>query len=195
MALQTITAGGIRAFCSEILVNRMAEIYLLAVAGYQATVKGIIASVLEKKSVMTKIDGDYYRFNRAEESYNIHYQRLPSGLAEGIIIPEIALPGTDNRENFVVLTDQHEKEMFFKHLDEKSEIPLHDSWTNWLWQTFLDREWLTQLENPIGTYKGYIVQLNDEELKDAIAEAIAYQTPEIIACFQKGNDYDARDFT
>lgn len=193
MALKTITAGGIKAFCSELMVNRMAEIYLIAVAGYQVTVKGIIASVLEKKTVMIMIDGGYYYFNRAEETFNIHYQKLPSGLAEGIIIPEIALPGTDNREYFMVLAEQKEKEMFFKHLDEKSEIPLHDSWTDWLWQTFMTREWLTPLENPVGSYKGYIVKLCDEELREAIAEAIAFQTPEIIACFQKGNNNDTRN--
>jgi len=192
VALKTITAGGIKALCSEILVNRMAEIYLLAVAGYQAAVKGIIASVLEKKTVMTIIDGGYCYFNRADESFKVHYQKLPSGLAEGIILPEIALPENDKREHFMVLAEQREKELFFRQLDEKSEIPLHDSWAGWLWQTFMTREWLTQLENPVGTYKGYIVQLNDEELREAIAEAIAYQTPEIMACFQKGNNNDAK---
>ena len=188
MTLQVITVGGIKALCSEVVVNRYQELFLLAIAGYQATVKGIIACALEGKTVMSKIDGDYYNFKRAPEyTYSVHYQKLPSGLAEGIIVPDIAFPGCEKEDQFMVLAEAKPRELFFRHLDERTEIPLHLSWTNWLWDTFLQREWLTPLETPIGIYQGYIVNLFDEELRESIAEAIAYQIPDIMACFEKGN--------
>ncbi len=133
---------------------------------------------------------EYYQ--RAAESFNTIYRKLPSGLYQGVVIPKIAMPlGNESSEptgDFMVIAENEKAiiELFYKHLEEKSEIPLHPSWIQWLWSTFLENGWLTPLICKVGTIQGYLVEVFEDELKDKIIEAIALKTPEIIKCFDKG---------
>jgi len=45
---------------------------------------------------------------------------------------------------------------------------------------------LIPLETLIGVYRGFLVDIYEEDLKDAITTEIRDKTPEIVRCFEKG---------
>ena len=181
MCLSVINSGGIAAYCSDLIVNEDREVYFLSVAGYQTAVKGIIANVLEFGSVSVEIGEGYEYLSRSSQNYTVHYQRLPSGLYQGIILPKIALPGNkEPKDVFLVLSQSTSvaQELFFKHLEDKTEIPLDPLWSGWLWKVFSEKGWLTPLESLVGDYQGYLVDIYEDELRDNINMAIANKKPE-----------------
>ena len=191
MGLPIINSVGIEAYCSDLIVDEENEIYFLSVAGYQTAVKGIIANVLGYNSVTVRIDGEFLYPLRSTENYSVHYQKLPSGLFQGVILPRIAFPNNDEtKDMFLVLADDGStaRELFFKHLDEKTDVPLHPVWSIWLWKVFLEKAWLIPLECLIGDYEGYLVEINEDELRDTITTAIAHKDAEVIMCFEKGGE-------
>ena len=192
MTLPVIRSRGIEAYCPDLVVDENTMAYLLSVAGYQTAVKGIIACVLEYQGATVAINGNYEHVNRASESYCVHYQRLPPGLFQGTILPKTALPNyEESKDNFLIIAEHISmaKALFFDHLEQKTGIPLHSTWSDWLWRTFSDEDWLTPLETLIGGYKGFLVDIYEDDLKDAIAEAIRNKTPAIIRCFEKGGTH------
>jgi hypothetical protein len=189
MSLPVIYSGGISAYCSDLIINEKGEIYFLSVAGYQTAVKGIIANVLENGSVTIMIDDEYVYPSRSTLNYTVHYQRLPSGLYQGVVLLKIALPDNKEPKNiFLVLSEDSSlvKDLFFKHLENKTEVPLHPVWSHWLWDTFSENDWLTSLDTLIGNYQGYLVEIYEGELKEIITRAIADKNQEVIECFKKG---------
>jgi len=78
------------------------------------------------------------------------------------------------------------QDLFFKHLDNNTDIPLHPVWSRWLWETFSKKSWLTRLNTLVGDYQGYLIQINEDELTDTITMAIVEKNPAVIRCFEKG---------
>lgn len=196
MCLPVINSGGISAWCSDCIVDEEREVYFLSVAGYQTAVKGIIANVLEYSSVSVEIGGEDKYLSRFSQSYTVHYQRLPSGLYQGVVLPKIALPGNNKPKDMFLIISQRTsvaQELFFKHLEEKIEIPLDPLWSGWLWRIFSDKGWLTPLDSLIGEYQGYLVEINEDELRDTITMAIANKNPEVIVCFKKGGEHGSNE--
>ncbi len=189
MTLHIIRSKGIEAYCSDLIVDENTWAYLLSVAGYQSAVKGTIASVLEYHTVNVALNGSYQYVNRSADSYSVHYQKLPSGLFQGTILPKMALPNyEESKDAFLILAEHRAsaKALFFEHLEEKTEIPLHWAWVNWLWRTFTEEGWLIPLETVIGGYRGFLVEIYEEDLTEAITREIKDKTPEISRCFVKG---------
>ena len=192
MALSVIRSKGIEAYCSDLVIDNNSWAYLLSVAGYQTAVKGIIASVLEYQSATVAVNGGYEYINRAGEPYSVHYQKLPSGLFQGAILPKMALPDCkESKDAFLVLAKDTSaaRALFYDHLEEKTGIPLHPSWSNWLWKVFLEKDWLTPLNTLVGGYKGFLIDIYEDDLRDVITAAVRSRTPEIIRCFKKGGPY------
>jgi len=196
MCISVIKSGGITAYCSDLIVDEYRDIYFLSVAGYQTAVKGIIANIIEYGSVFVEIGERYENLSRSSQSYTIYYQRLPSGLYQAVILPKIALPGNNEPKDTFLVLSQHTsvaEELFFKHLEEKTEIPLDPSWSPWLWKVFSEKGWLTPLECLVGEYQGYLVEINEDELKDTITMAIANKNPEVMVCFKKGGEHGSNE--
>lgn len=192
MALPVIRSKGIGAYCTDLVVDENTWAYFMSVAGYQTAVKGIIACVLEYQSATVAINGNYESVNRASESYCVHYQKLPSGLYQGTILPKTALPNyEESKDNFLILAETISlaKILFFDHLEQKTGTPLHRTWSDWLWRTFFQEDWIIPLKTLIGSYKGFLVNIYEDDLKDAIAAAIRNDISEIIRCFKKGGTH------
>ena len=196
MDLPVINSGGISAWCSDCIVDKERNVYFLSVAGYQTAVKGIIANVLEYNSLSVEIGGEYEYLSRSSHSYTVHYQRLPSGLYQGVILPKIALPGNNEPKDIFLILSQSTsmaQELFFKHLEEKTEIPLDPSWSGWLWRIFSEKEWLIPLQSLVGEYQGYLVEIYENQLRDTITMAIANKNLEVMACFTKGGEHGSNE--
>jgi len=191
MKLYPIHAMGIHAYCSDLIVDPDDEqiVYFLSVAGYQVAVKGILANLLEHYGPIVELDGNQYLLARGNLGYKMMGKKLPSGLVQGVLFPKLAMPKSDEeRDNaFLVLTDKEDEllSLFFRHLDEKTEIPLHPSWDKWLWKTFQEQEgWLLELKTLAGSYRGYLFDFNQNQLHNLVSEAIRDRVPEVIGCME-----------
>ena len=198
MKLYPVMATGIRAYCSDLIADPENTVYFMSICGYQATVKGIIANLLENYGISIEIERDEIYLVRSSSGYKVQMKKLPSGLVHAIVYPILALPKNDDEEQnrFFVFTNRNgeKQDPFFRHLDEKVEIPLHSSWTKWLWRLFEDQdEWLIELKTLAGNYRGYSFRFHPKQLQDLISEAIRNRNPEIIECMKwKGGDCNAK---
>jgi len=191
MKLYPIHATGIRAFCSDMILDPydLDTVYFMSICGYQATVKGIMANLLENYGISIKIKGEEYYLARSGFSYKTHIKKLPSGLVHAVIFPKTALPKNDeDRQNsFYVFTRERKQilSLFYRHLDEETDIPLHPSWSSWLWKVFKGQErWLIELKTLAGDFKGYSFTFNPKKLHDIISEAIKEKKPEVMRCME-----------
>jgi len=200
MKLYPVMATGISAYCSDLIVDpeETDTVYFMSICGYQATVKGIIANLIENYGISIELEGDERYLVRSDFGYKVQIRKLPSGLLHAIAYPKLALPKNDEEDQnrFFAFTDRERerRKLFFRHLDEKVEIPLHPSWTKWLWRLFEDQdEWLIKLRTLAGNYSGYSFRLNPKQLQDLISEAIKSEIPEIIECMKwKGGNGDGK---
>lgn len=204
MKLHPIYATGVRAYCSDMIIDPydLDTAYFMSIAGYQATVKGIIANLLENYGISIDIEGEEYYLAKASFGYKAQLKKLPSGLVHAVLFPKTALPKNDeDRQNSFYVFTREKKELlslFFRHLDEQTDIPLHPSWAEWLWRVFNEEEnWLLELDTLAGAYKGYSFTFNPKKLHDVISEAIRNRVPEIIKCMEwKGGNGDGKfDFS
>ena len=204
MKLYPVTATGIKAFCSDAIIDSedTSTVYFMSICGYQTTVKGIIANLFENYSISIEVDGIEYYLVRSSLGYKVQVKKLPSGLLHAILFPKLALPKNieNNQNSFFIFTQKNEDILgrFYRHLDEKTQIPLHPSWDRWLWRLFKKQEtWLVELMTLIGTYRGYSISFNPEQLQDLISEALRNNVPEIINCMRwKGGEQDGKfDFS
>ena len=200
MTLYPIHAMGIRAYCSDLIVNPddSETVYFMSIAGYQATVKGIIANLLDNYGISVEIEGKSHYLTRANFAYKAQMKKLPPGLVHGVLFPKLALPKSDDegQNTFFILTDNRDQllTLFFRHLDEKTEIPLHPLWSKWLWKTFEEQEgWLFEAQTIVGSYQGYLFEFNHEQLHDLVSEAIRKRVPEVIGCMRwKGGNINGK---
>lgn len=204
MKLYPINAMGIQAYCSDVIVdpNDSETVYFMSIAGYPVTVKGIIANLLENYGINVEIDGSNHYLTRSRLGYKAQLRKLPSGLVHAVLFPKIALPKHDeeNQNSFLVLAQEGDGllSLFFRHLDEKTEIPLHPSWDKWLWSSFEEQEgWTLELKTLVGSHRGYLFEFNHTRLHDLVSDAIRSRAPEVIGCMEwkGGNGNGEFDFS
>jgi hypothetical protein len=198
MALYPIQSMGIKAWCSDLIIEPedSETIYFMSICGYQATVKGIVANLLENCGISIEVDGIEHDLIRSDTGYKVLMKKLPSGLIHAVVLPKQAIPNNDedSRNLFFVFAkrDQDILTLFFRHLDDKTEIPLHPSWASWLWEAFAKKgDWLTELQTLAGNFKGYRFDYQPSHLHDLIANAIRGKVPEVVKCMAwKGENID-----
>jgi hypothetical protein len=203
MTLYPIHAMGIQAYCSDLIVDSSDSetVYFMSVAGYQATVKGIIANLLDNYGISIEGDGNSHYLTRGNFGYKAQLKKLPSGLVHAVLFPRLALPKSDDegQNTFFILTENRDEllTLFFRHLDEKTDIPLHPSWAKWLWKTFEQQEgWLLAAQTIVGSFEKYYFEFNHENLYDLVSEAIQKRVHEVINCmkWKGGNIIGKRAF-
>lgn len=198
MTLHPIHSLGIKAWCSDLIIDPedSETVYFMSICGYQITVKGIIANLLENCGISIEIDGSEHDLIRSETAYKVLMKKLPSGLIHAVMLPKQAIPNKDEegQNRFFVITSQAQDilKLFFRHLDNKTEIPLHPSWAPWLWEAFAkEDDWLIELQTLTGNFKGYRFDYHPSHLHDLIAKAIRKKVPEVVGCMTwKGEKTD-----
>lgn len=202
MRLFPIYAAGVQAYCSDIIVDPEDQqtVYFLSVCGYQVAVKGIMANLLENHGLSVHVDGIGYYLIRSDFGYKMIVKKLPSGLVHAMLFPQAALPKNDENGHgsFFIFTDRNRDKktlhLFYRHLDEKTDIPLHPSWGKWLWGVFTEQEnWLVELNSLVGTFCGYLFRLYPKQLHDIISTAIRQKQPQVAGCLVwKGDNLDGK---
>jgi hypothetical protein len=190
--LHRIRCQGIEAYCSDLIVDRETNqyVYLLGVAGHQSTVKGILANMLKGESFLVEINKETCRVERFSENYLMKIKKMPSEYCHGITLAKVGTNQTDERSpyrEFLLINEDplEVKGLFYEHLDRITELPLHPSWTDWLWKLFGEKGWITRLETLAGKYEAYLVNFHQEELSGDITEAIKEKVPEVIHCMKR----------
>ena len=190
--LQKIRTQGIETYCSDLIVDRETNqyVYLLGVAGHQSTVKGILANMLKGESFLVEINKETCRVERFSENYLMKIKKMPSEYCHGITLAKVGTNQTDERSpyrEFLLINEDplEVKGLFYEHLDRITELPLHPSWTDWLWKLFGEKGWITRLETLAGKYEAYLVNFHQEELSGDITEAIKEKVPEVIHCMKR----------
>jgi hypothetical protein len=113
MKLYPVLATGIRAYCSHLIVDpeETETVFFMSICGYQATVKGIIANLLENYGISIEIENDEHYLVRSDLGYKVQIKKLPSGLVHAPLYPMLALPKNDEEEQnrFFVFTGWNRK--------------------------------------------------------------------------------------
>jgi hypothetical protein len=187
VTLPEIRSKGIRAYCTDLIIDDAANVHLLSVAGHQVAVKGIVANVLEYGPASVYGTGVLrLEITRDACPCQVRYHRLPSGLYQAVVLPKMAFSGCrEPADRFMVLCHDEPQELFFQRLQERTDIPLHPDWAGWLWQHMEGRGTIVRLETVVGHYRGYLVDLNRQNLSQAIADEIRKQNPVLLQCFEK----------
>ncbi len=195
MKIYPVYAKGIKAYCSDLIVDHYEHelVYFISICGYQATVKGIIANFLEYYGISLNIEGREHNLNRTYLSYTSHLKKLPSGLVHAVVFPKLALPQNSEeiQNSFIIFTKENQEilSQFYRHLDEKIEIPLHPSWESWLWHVFSEQDnWTIELKTLIGSFKGYLFEFIPQQLQELIAKSLKDRESEIINCMKRKGD-------
>jgi len=197
MKLYPIHTAGIKAYCSHMIVDPHDHetAYFMSVCGYQTTVKGIIANFLEGYGISLEIEGTDHHLARSSLGYKVKVRKLPSGLVHAVLLPGLAVPKSQDEDSnrFFVFTKENRAKhlLFFRHLDRNAEVPMHTSWSVWLWRVFEAQDrWLERLTTLAGNYEGYSFFFNPEKLHDLISEAIRKKVPAVVRCmqYQGGSD-------
>ena len=190
--LHKIKCQGIEAYCSDLIVDKETNqyIYFLGVAGFQSAVKGILANMLKGESISVDIKGESCWVERFSTNYLMKIKKMPSEYCHGITLTKIGIDQEDKaspyREFLLINEDPLEvKAPFYDHLDQKTEVPLHPGWTDWLWKLFGEKGWITRLETLAGRYEAYLINFHQEELSYEITEAIKKKVPAMTQCLKR----------
>ena len=190
--LHRIRCQGIEAYCSHLIVDKETNerVYLLGVAGYQSAVKGTLANMLKGESLSVEVNKETIWVERFSENYLMKIKKMPSEYCHGITLTKIGTTEGNShspyREFILINEDPLEvKGPFYNHLDQKTEVPLHPSWTDWLWTLFGEKGWITRLETLVGRYEAYLVNFHQEELSGDITEAIKKKVAAITDCMKR----------
>jgi hypothetical protein len=190
--LPKIRTQGIEAYCSDLIVDKETSqyVYLLGVAGHQSTVKGILANLLKGEPLSVDVNKEVLRVERFSTNYTMKIKKMPSEYCHGITLMKMGTnqsnDGNPFREFLLINEDPLEvKGPFYDHLDQKTEVPLHPGWTDWLWKVFGEKGWITRLETLVGKYEAYLVNFHQGELSFEITEAIKEEVPEVINCLKR----------
>lgn len=188
--LYKISSEGIEAFCSDLIVDQEFQQYVhfMTVAGYQTAVKGILANFLLGHSLSIEIDKEVHRIEKVQYPHLMKIRKMPSGYCHGAAVPRIALPKQGESRDSLLISKEPSgiKELFHRRLDEVTEIPLHASWTDWLWTLFQTKEWTIKLKTLAGSYEGYLVEISQDGLLAELTQAIRSAIPEIVSCMNPG---------
>jgi hypothetical protein len=190
--LHRIRCQGIEAYCTDLIVDRETNqyVYLLGVAGFQSAVKGILANMLKGESLSIEIKGESCWVERFSTNYLMQIKKMPSEYCHGITLIKMGTNqsdgGSPTREFLLINEDPLKvKGPFYSHLDQKTEVPLHPDWTDWLWKLFGEKGWITRLQTLVGKYEAYLVNFHQEELSYEISEAIKKKVPEVTQCMKR----------
>ena len=190
--LHKIRTQGIEAYCSDLVVDKETnqKVYFLGVAGYQSTVKGILANLLKGESLSIEINKETCWVERFSTSYLMKIKKMPSEYCHGITLIKIGADqgdrGSPYREFLLISEEPLEvKGPFYDHLDQKTAVPLHPVWTDWLWKLFGQKGWITRLETLVGKYEAYVINFHQEELSYEITEAIKKKVPAVTQCMKR----------
>lgn len=178
----TTESGSLKSFVDGyVLGEHGGSVYYLSIFGAVGATQAVGASIVSNKIVRLYGAGEYgkdlYRqFGKVK--YRMISQRLPVSKMLSMVILSESCMLSDEQDFVIIIKNEDPKDILFRNLIHRSEIPLHSAWKEWLWETFVHFEWINEL--PGYKMSGYEVSFDDDELADKIESGIKNGTmPEI----------------
>lgn len=178
----TTEAGGLRAWVDGYALSERGDaVYCLSIFGAVGAVQAISAALVsgnivqlwEANELGKKLSKQWGR-----TKYRMFSKRLPSSRMLSMVILIDSAVLSNDRDFLIITKKENPKELLYRNLVYRSEMPLHPSWKEWLWATFKHFGWITALKEY--GMKGYSVSYSDDDLADALEAGIkAERMPEI----------------
>jgi len=168
----TTESGGLRAWVDGYVLDG-GTVYYLSIFGAVGAVKAVSAALVSGNIIelweMDELGKNLYR-QWGKVKYRMISKRLPSSRMLSMVILIDSATLSDDHDFMIITKKENPKELLYRNLVHRSEMPLHSSWKEWLWATFKHFEWITALEG----YKmrGYSISYNDDDLADALEVGI-----------------------
>ena len=161
------------------------HLYMLSMQGPQEAVKAIFAALVkqppESVHLLEGLDGKYakgYKTLKIPSStigtWSSSIKRLPiSGTWHMLCYTKLCEFNNDD-PNFVLLIrpGQNIAELYRKFLDHRVDIPLHPSWTDWLWKRAQRRQHPELMKLESNNIDAYLVNIEPDALASEIRSAI-----------------------
>ena len=185
-ALFTITAGGFSATCDAFARDPDSQgLWFLSMVGSQTALKAIWASLLKQPPDTAHLiqGADGMALFGGYQRCGIPYQtigtwttkiaKLPvSGGWHALVYTKLA-EFTSENDQFLLLARSEEEapDIHYRFLDKRSPLPLHPSWSDWLWRRGLQKDEVTPLQ--AAGLIAYRCNPNSESLKEDLSGAVA----------------------
>ncbi len=185
--LYTITAGGFSATCDAFASDpEQNQLWFCSMVGAQTSLKAIWAALLNsppspafliKGAVDELHEGGYERCQIPEASigtWKTKIARLPqSGAWHAMVFTQMAELSFE-RDAFLLLTpDAREAPaLHLRFLNQRTELPIHRSWADWLWEQGLASEAIRPLKSA-GLHAWYCHH-DPQQLESELSAAIRY---------------------
>ena len=160
--LYTITAGGFSATCDAFASDPVQnQLWFVSMVGAQTSLKAIWAALLNsppspafliKGAVDELHEGGYERCQIPETSigtWKTKIARLPqAGAWHAMVYTQMAELSFE-RDAFLLLTPDASEApaLHLRFLNQRTELPIHRSWADWLWQQGLESEAIRPLKS------------------------------------------------
>ena len=160
--LYTITAGGFSATCDAFATDaEQNHLWFVSMVGAQTSLKAIWAALLNsppspafliKGAVDDLHEGGYERCQIPEHSigtWKTKIARLPqAGAYHAMVYTQMAELSFE-RDAFLLLTPDASAApaLHLRFLNQRTELPIHHSWADWLWQQGLENEAIRPLKS------------------------------------------------
>ena len=179
----TTKSKGIKAFVDGYILGKHGgSVYCLSTFGAIGAVQAIAATLVSGKSIDLYSKDDYGK-ELYKQFGNVKYRmiskRLPvSKMLTMIVVVDYAILSYDQDDFMIITKNEDPIELLYSNLVNRSEIPLHTNWKQWLWTTFVHFKWIKEL--PGYRMNGYVVSFDDDDLAYQIEIGIKNKTiPEI----------------
>jgi len=184
--LHTITAGGFSATVDAFARDQDTEgLWFLSMVGAQTALKAIWAALLkqppEAAFLIRGADGmphagGYRRCLVPPETigtWTTKLARLPASGGWHAMVYTCLAEFAFERDTFLLLapSEQVAPALYQRFLDRRSELPLHQTWADWLWRTGLDDGTVVPLES-VGT-SAYLCRPDHDRLRQSLSNAVA----------------------
>ena len=185
--LYTITAGGFSATCDAFASDpEQNRLWFVSMVGAQTSLKAIWAALLNsppspafliRGAVDELHEGGYERCQIPETSigtWKTKIARLPqSGAWHAMVFTQMAELSFE-RDAFLLLTPdvQEAPALHLRFLNQRTELPIHRSWAEWLWQQGLASEAIRPLRSE-GLHAWYCHH-DPQQLENEFSAAVRY---------------------
>lgn len=170
----TTETGGLRAWVDGyVLSEHGGSVYCLSIFGAVGAVQAVSATLVSGKTILLwereELGSQLYR-QWGQIKYRMISKRLPSSKMLSMVILIDSAMLSDDQDFLIITKKENPKDLLYRNLVHRSEMPLHPNWKEWLWATFKHFEWITVLKG----YRmhGYSISYADDDLADALESGI-----------------------
>lgn len=176
--IPTMSFGGFTAYVESYALGGY-KVYYASLFGSLGIVKAISAALVAGKSISLHVPREFRKtvskaFGR---KYRMISKRLPSRALNIIVLVDYMI--LSHEHHFCFLTPGAGiVDRFFSQLVHRTEVPLHTSWKQWLWDAFQENDWAKKL--PSFGIQAHSVSFTDSKLSQLLKQGIqTKQIPEI----------------